>query len=238
MTTIRGIDISENMVQKYNEAAQSSGMSHDHAHAVVGDLCGETVDSALDIAELRDFDIAVIGLGFHHFENPALAVQRLGERLKAGSGVLVIIDFLPFSIPSPHNHGKEGDFPAMEHTIKHSGFTGDQMRDLYQKAGFTDFDIVALAKPVVMELKHGRTERTVFIAKGKRAQTTWQKFSSWVGAIQDTTAAQFSYGADPQPWNQGLRQDDKWNAGVKAESSSWNGVDPAHQKPSKPWTGM
>lgn len=46
------------------------------------------------------FDIAVVGLGFHHFDDPALAAQRLVERLRPG-GVLLILDFLP--------HGKVAD---------------------------------------------------------------------------------------------------------------------------------
>lgn len=40
------------------------------------------------------FDIAVVGLGFHHFDDPALAAKRLVERLRPG-GVLLILDFLP-----------------------------------------------------------------------------------------------------------------------------------------------
>ena len=46
------------------------------------------------------FDIAVVGLGFHHFDDPALAAKRLVERLRPG-GVLMILDFLP--------HGKVAD---------------------------------------------------------------------------------------------------------------------------------
>ncbi|KAK1069570.1 hypothetical protein LTR33_010872 [Friedmanniomyces endolithicus] len=36
VTTIRGIDISESMVAKYNEAALSSGLTTEQAHAVAG----------------------------------------------------------------------------------------------------------------------------------------------------------------------------------------------------------
>ena len=77
VTTIRGIDISENMVKHYNEAARSSGLAPEQAHAVVGDLLGATVPSELSGPDFYDFDVAAIGLGFHHFENPPLAVKRL-----------------------------------------------------------------------------------------------------------------------------------------------------------------
>lgn len=172
VNTIRGIDISENMVQKYNETARSSGLSEEQAHAVVGDLCGETVPSDLTGPEWYNFDIALIGLGFHHMENPDLAIKRLAERLKASTGVLVIIDFLPFDIKKDHDsQGHGGQFPEMKHTIKHNGFTGEQMRDLYQAAGFEDFDVVALKEPAVMELKDGTVQRTLFFAKGRKAAT-------------------------------------------------------------------
>lgn len=172
MNTIRGIDISENMVQKYNETARSSGLTEDQANAVVGDLCGETVPDNLKASEWYDFDIAVIGLGFHHMEHPDLAIKRLAERLKAATGILVIIDFLPFDVKKDEDsQGQQGQFPEMKHTIKHNGFTGEQMRDLYQAAGFEDFDITAMKEPAVMELSSGTVSRTLFFAKGRKAPT-------------------------------------------------------------------
>ncbi|KJY01117.1 hypothetical protein TI39_contig302g00005 [Zymoseptoria brevis] len=108
VSTIRGIDISENMVTKYNEAASSSGLTHEQAHAVVGDLFTQTVAPELCTSEWYNFDIAVIGLGFHHFEHPDLAIKRLAERLKPETGVLVIVDFLPFEASGHHHHHHHG----------------------------------------------------------------------------------------------------------------------------------
>lgn len=160
------------MVAKCNETARSSGLSEEQAYAIVGDLCDETVPENLKGPEWYEFDIAVIGLGFHHMEHPDLAVKRLAERLKAATGVLVIIDFLPFDHKKDHDsEGKDGQFPEMKHTIKHNGFTGEQMRDLYQAAGFEDFDIVSLKEPAVMELNSGTVHRTLFFAKGRKSQT-------------------------------------------------------------------
>lgn len=189
VTQIRGIDISENMVAAYNSAARDSGLTEAQAHAIVGDLCA-AAEPAVEIsgAEFRDFDIAVIGLGFHHFEDPARALQRLGERLKPALGVLVVVDFLPFG-DGPgdvrpegdhghghghdhgHGHGHAPEFPDMQHTIKHNGFNAEQMRALYEAAGFEDFGFVTLPEPAVMELKHGTVQRTLFIAKARKAAT-------------------------------------------------------------------
>lgn len=67
VTTIQGIDISEKMVQEYNHAALSSGLQPDRVSAVVGDLFTGQVAEHLGGSRFRDFDVAVVGLGFHHF---------------------------------------------------------------------------------------------------------------------------------------------------------------------------
>lgn len=65
-------------------------------HAVQGNLLdpNDPAPAALAGQEFFEFDIAVVGLGFHHFDDPALATRRLAERLKKG-GVLMIVDFVP-----------------------------------------------------------------------------------------------------------------------------------------------
>lgn len=154
-----GIDLSEKMVDEYNKAASSSPDLH--ATAIVGDLCAASPPPQnLQGPEYHDFDLAVIGLGFHHFEDPALAVQRLGERLKPG-GVLVIIDFVPFG-------HEQRDMGEMAHTIKHDGFTQEDMERLYGEGGMGEvkYDVVG---DVRMELKKGSVDRTMFIARARRA---------------------------------------------------------------------
>lgn len=179
--TVIGIDVAEKMVEAYNNAAAATtstdtrGATKQRMHAVVGDLCGPTVTSNLlpsapDAHEYTNFDIAVVGLGFHHFESPSRSLSRLGERLRPHTGVLVIVDFLPFTKHLNRPDGQRVDFPEMQHTIKHAGFTIQQMRDLFEDAGFVDFDMAVLEdEPAVMELKTGTVERTLFVAKGRRA---------------------------------------------------------------------
>jgi hypothetical protein len=45
-------------------------------HAILGDLASPTVSDSLSSPELFNFDIAVVGGGFHHFGNPELAAKR------------------------------------------------------------------------------------------------------------------------------------------------------------------
>lgn len=65
MSTIRGIDVSENMVGLYNEAARSSGLESERARAVVGDLLGAEGGGGDGFGgeEWWGFDVVVVGLG-------------------------------------------------------------------------------------------------------------------------------------------------------------------------------
>lgn len=207
VTQIRGIDISENMVSHYNEAARSSGLSSDQAHAMVGDLLGAEVPAELSGEEFYNFDVAAIGLGFHHFEDPPLAVKRLTERLKADTGVLIIVDFLPFEGGGTHKHshghahthghhqdqdpGQAAAAPShMQHTIKQHGFTSDGIKRLFDAAGLEDFGFEVLKEPAVFDFEEGRKERQIFIAKGRKAPTVWGKLKNWVGGSLDAIGGQ------------------------------------------------
>lgn len=226
VSAIRGIDISDNMVQRYNVAASSSGLSHERAHAVVGDLLaasGPSPAEALAGPDWYDFDVAVVGLGFHHFEDPALAAKRLTERLKPETGVLVIVDFLPFEARGGqhqhghghghgHSHGEagshshshshphaqgDGGFPLkMQQTIKHHGFTANGLQALFEAAGLEDFGFDVLPEPAVFDFEEGRKERTVFVAKGRRKAGAWGRVKAWFGGIQDVVGGQMAARAD------------------------------------------
>lgn len=190
------------MVQKYNETARASGLSPEQANAVVGDLCGEKVPEHLSGPDWFNFDVAVIGLGFHHFEDPKLAIKRLTERLKPETGVLVIVDFLPFERePNGTN----------QHTIKHTGFNRAQMVKLCEDAGsLTDFAFNALDEQAVMEFPEGNRHRTIFIAKARREPTVLGKFYNWVSGAQRAAAQQFQVYDDNVPaqlnWTGGKTQ--------------------------------
>lgn len=213
VTSIRGIDISGNMVSHYNEAARSSGLTHEQAHAVVGDLLGAEVPAELQGSDFYEFDVAAIGLGFHHFEDPPLAVKRLTDRLKAETGVLIIVDFLPFEHRSQpqtegHSHGhnhnhnhkapKDGKqvLPSMTHTIKHHGFTAQGIKRLFDEAGLEDFAFDVLPEPAVFDFEEGRKERQVFVAKGRKLPTVWGKFRSWIGSSLDAIGGQVNVGLE------------------------------------------
>jgi len=175
------------MVNRYNAAARDSGLTPEQAHAVVGDICLEDgiPDALLDL-EYFDFDLAAISLGFHHFDSPPLALKRLAERLKVGSGVLIIIDFLPREGEEHGGSGGRGNHVHQSHSasarshgsvhhgghghaIPTSGFTELVLKQLYEDAGVgEDFKFEILADPAIMGDFEGAPQRQLFIAKGRR----------------------------------------------------------------------
>lgn len=118
------------MVERYNSLLSSSSTTNAagerlHAKAISGDLFADEVSEELKDASLYNFDIAAIGLGFHHFSSFSTALHRLKERLASG-GSLLIIDFTDDSESLPSN------------TVKAHGFSEQTMTDLFKEAGLED----------------------------------------------------------------------------------------------------
>jgi SAM-dependent methyltransferase len=151
-TAFIGLDISDNMVAAYN--ARFSGEKPEkklNAHAEVGNLLSNEDVKSLEAPELFGFDVAAVGLGFHHFENVELATIKLMERLRPG-GVLLIIDWL--------EHGGL-DGPAT-HTVAHHGFSEKRVKQLFESAGLVEVDIMTMQKDVLVR----GSSRRPFLAKG------------------------------------------------------------------------
>lgn len=189
--SVKGIDLSEQMVEQYNAAARKSGLPSEIVNAVVGNLCVQDgVPETLLTPEYFDFDIAVISLGLHHFESPALALRRLAKRLRADSGVLLIIDLLPREedshggnedsrLQNRHNHlHQHGHHAPENHVHNHqahvnaiptTGFSRQDMKRLYEDAGVgAEFDFEVFREAVVIGDHNGAPQRKLFIAKGRR----------------------------------------------------------------------
>ena len=166
VTQCIGIDLTPGMVSEYNASARNQGIPESDMEAFVGNLI-DSKDPApvlLQGGQFFNFDIAVVGLGFHHFHDPALAARRLTERLKIG-GVLMIVDFLPHAHHGPNSH-------AAAHTVTHMGFSEEQVRKMFADAGAGGaFDYTVIGKGVVF---HGQKEggedmkRSIFMARGTK----------------------------------------------------------------------
>lgn len=137
------------------------------------------------------FDVAAVGLGFHHFDDPEYSAKKLVERLRPG-GVLFILDFLPHGPVGGHDHGHghghkhdhghdEGRvtgqddalFQKAQHTIKHHGFSEERIKSIFETAGAgKDFALAELGSGVVFTSGKGEGQgmkRRVFLARGVKA---------------------------------------------------------------------
>lgn len=163
VTQSLGVDISPNMVRKYNAAMRAAGLPPAVAHAVEGDLLTpETVSRELSTPELHDFDIVAVGLGFHHFDSPALTVQRLAQRLKPG-GVLLIIDLVADGDAGSFKRSKAG------HTIKTHGFTEEGMKKLFEAEGLVDVGWHVMEGRVELGVdEHSLREKQVFFGRAQK----------------------------------------------------------------------
>ncbi|KAH0543208.1 hypothetical protein FGG08_002469 [Glutinoglossum americanum] len=167
VSELRGVDISENMVHEYNTRASNQGLTRQEMNAICADLLATTPSPSLGSPEFFDFDLAVVGLGFHHFADPVLAAKRLVERLKPHTGVLLATDFTPHA-PILHGHG-EHFFHKAEHTVSHHGFSEEVIKEVFEEAGCVDVGVVVLGKGFTMGEGETGFERSVFLARGRRA---------------------------------------------------------------------
>ena len=171
VSRIRGIDSSKDAVDEYNRRAKGSGLTPQQVSAKQGNLLDKasaTLDPALNTPEYSNFDLAIVALGFHHFDDPDLAAQRLVQRVKHGSGVLVIIDLL---LEQQETQQEPGAKSEPVHSPKH-GFSVTRTISILEKAGCTDIEVVVLGKPVHLEAGLAKQEGAVrlpFIARGRRA---------------------------------------------------------------------
>jgi SAM-dependent methyltransferase len=182
-----GIDLSENMVAAYNQRFNSNSNSNPsstvadsadapderppQAHAVVGNLLAAedeepNAPTHLSGPEYHDFDLVVVGLGFHHFADVRLAAKRLTARLKPG-GVFLILDFVTHAAIQ-HDHDAHRDLKDAAHTVKHHGFSEADLRDIFTDAagaGLEDFAIVRMGEEVLLR---GTSRREPFMARGRK----------------------------------------------------------------------
>lgn len=159
-----GIDVSEGMVSEYNKSAENQGVLASEMHAHIGNLLNpaDANPASLSSQEFFNFDIAAVGLGFHHFDDPTLAAKRLAERLKTG-GALFIVDFLP--------HGQLHAGHKAKDTVKHLGFAEEEVRRMFTEAGVGGgFEYVVVGKGIVFTHEGQQMRRSLFMARGTKGE--------------------------------------------------------------------
>ncbi|KIV85479.1 hypothetical protein PV11_01171 [Exophiala sideris] len=162
-----GIDLSENMVQAYNlrfNSATTDANSGDeflNAHAEAGNLLTtEEPPESFSGSKYHDFDLVVVGLGFHHFSDVRLATKRLVERLRPG-GVFLILDFVTHAMEAEEHP----DLKAAANTVAQHGFSEQELKEIFAGAGLRDFAIVRMGDEVYIR---GKSKREPFMARGSK----------------------------------------------------------------------
>ncbi|EUC50490.1 hypothetical protein COCMIDRAFT_81784 [Bipolaris oryzae ATCC 44560] len=122
ITHTTAIDISPNMISTYTSRFASVSPQPITITTAVGNLFDKSDPnpSSLDAPEFRDFDLATVGFGFHHFEDVVYAASQLKERLRPG-GVLVINDFLEGGDVLVDEEGKMVEGSQGNHAVHHHG---------------------------------------------------------------------------------------------------------------------
>ena len=159
-----GLDLSDGMIEEYNsranteqgfvaKATQANLLSKDEA--VVQRMKG-----LYSGAEYRDFDLAIVGLGFHHFEDLSNATRVLTERLKPG-GTLAIVEF--------GSHEMEIETDDIKKIVAHAGFGFGTVKKLFEEdGGLVDVDWVVMDGEISLG---GKGSRKVFLARGRKPVT-------------------------------------------------------------------
>lgn len=190
VSRVRGVDVSGGMVEEFNRRAEAQGISAEQMHAVQGDLLADPApESAISGPEFFNLDLITCSMAFHHLDNPDLAAKKMVERLKPGTGIVLILDGTPDGESRHgHSHGANNgqgsghsriasQVPVTphgqhvphgaEHIIAHhDGFSKDRMEKMLQEAGCVDIDYMVLEETFKIE---DGLEKKCFFVRGKRA---------------------------------------------------------------------
>lgn len=171
VTKCIGIDLSPNMVHEYNTMASNLSMTTSlNISASVGNLLdpADPTPAEFEHEQFYNFDLVVVGLGFHHFGDPVLAAARLAERLKKG-GVLLIVDFLFQEEGNSHQHGHGFGHSHCDVAKRHLGFGEGEMKKIFESAGVgKDFGFEVIAKAAVFKTSSRSMISDIFMARGTK----------------------------------------------------------------------
>ncbi|KAK9311382.1 S-adenosyl-L-methionine-dependent methyltransferase [Lipomyces starkeyi] len=178
VTELIGVDLSEEMVAKYNAHADALGSGVAKMSALLGNLTDRDNAPADQFADPRyfNFDLIVVGMALHHMDDPTYALTRLAERLKE-RGVLFVIDNQSRHHPHDEDSGHSGydeDYHKLAgadtmKTVRYEGFTKETVNQMFAAAGVGgNFDHALLEEPIVIRPRGMKIELKLFFARGER----------------------------------------------------------------------
>lgn len=151
------------MVEQYNLMAEKEGFDARKMHAIQGNLLNPETDLSSE-AEYNNFDLVVMSMALHHVGDHTTMIQKLSDRLSPG-GVLVIVDLVDES-----ESGASSMVDAQRqsgNTMSHKGFTEEEVRLAYEKAGLEGWAWKWCAERSRL-LEDGSVEAQGFLARGQK----------------------------------------------------------------------
>lgn len=194
VTELRGIDVSDGMVEKFNRAARKQGISERQMYAVRGDLLATSgTFPALQAEDFFNFDVIVMSMALHHIGDPQEMLTKLVERLRERGSIVItdwtvehqndeteplqqhqqpqqevagdgVEDSHGHHHPQSHEHG-HGQH-SISHTVAHGAFTKHQMVTMLRRAGCDEVDLILLPESNSDSWMFG--DRKIFFARGKK----------------------------------------------------------------------
>lgn len=149
------------MVERYNDVAKDSEIpSVRNARAIEGNLLADSGPAEdLNRPDLQDFSIAAVGLGVHHFHDPAEAIGRLAQRLRPG-GVLLIVDFVA--------EDQEWIASSADETIRKHGFDEREMKEMMEGQGLREYGWKVMPERIEVRIEDKPRYWLVFLARGTK----------------------------------------------------------------------
>jgi len=173
--SIVGVDITQALVDNYNQRVEHQGVSPDEMRAVCSHLKGE--EGELDGLK---FDVIVCSASYHHFESIEDITRMLSFFLKPG-GVLLVVDIQdpteahthPTASSSTQTHTANGNDHVIpqkyHHMVPHTrGFKSATIRKVFEEAGLTSFSFNIAMKAEKSSSCSFDEKITFFIAKGEK----------------------------------------------------------------------
>ncbi|KAG0706468.1 S-adenosyl-L-methionine-dependent methyltransferase [Suillus ampliporus] len=155
---IVGVDISQSMVDQYNQSVANQGIPLEEMKAVCCDLT-----AAPNQLDGMKFDVVVCASSYHHFPSIKEVTKALASYLKPGGSLLVADLRKPSSAESAQER-----FPTEAHNIvaHKGGFEEADIKAAFEGAGLVNFAFVTAGKAK----QHGHPVQ-FFLASGTKEVT-------------------------------------------------------------------
>ncbi|KAJ3855341.1 S-adenosyl-L-methionine-dependent methyltransferase [Lentinula lateritia] len=197
--SIVGVDISQEMVDRYNKRVENQGIHHEEMRAI---CIPEQLLTHADVSDENDlrlakllgdveFDVAICCMSYHHFPSIFSITRTLSSLLKPG-GHLYIADVESIPMDStPHGPGNNNKQSASDleaifpdgicdaGVVTHKyGFSELEMKDVFVQAGLADIDAASETGQIGDRFTYSIATRAfkkgkavnIFLARGVKPQ--------------------------------------------------------------------